>query len=138
MLDIGNLFAIKEAKKRAKDGTRSGSGNKNLPFMTVMFDGNGAGGVDGDVVGNVVKMEISGCGWRSSGGWRRSDWNEVRSGEVSERVVEEVGDVVFAGSEKGGSKVSIGLTLVEFAFKFADDNSTSSKDILARLPRSYK
>jgi hypothetical protein len=58
VLDIGNFFAIKEAKKCAKDGTRSG--NKNLPFMTVMFDGNGAGGVDGDVVGNVVVMEISG------------------------------------------------------------------------------
>jgi hypothetical protein len=58
VLDIGNFFAIKEAKKRAKDGT--GSGNKNLPFMTVMIDGNGAGGVDGDVVRNVVIMEISG------------------------------------------------------------------------------
>jgi hypothetical protein len=60
VLDIGNFFAIKEAKKRAKDGTGSGSGNKNLPFMTVMFDGNGAGGVDGDVVRNVEVMEISG------------------------------------------------------------------------------
>ncbi len=69
MLDIGNFFAIKEAKKRAKDGT--GSGNKNLPFMTVMIDGDGAGGVDGDVVRNVVKMEISGGGWRRWGGQRR-------------------------------------------------------------------
>ncbi len=60
MLDIRNFFAIKEAKKRAKDGTGSGRGNKNLPFMTVMIDWNGAGGVDGDVVRNVVIMEISG------------------------------------------------------------------------------
>ncbi len=44
MLDIGNFFAFKEAKKRAKNGT--GRGNKNLPFMTVMIDGNGAGGVE--------------------------------------------------------------------------------------------
>ncbi len=75
--------------------------------------------------------------------WRRSDRNEVRSGEVSEGVVEEVGDVGFAGSEEGGGKVSVGVTLVEFAgkgfaFKFTDDNSTGSKDILERLPRSYK
>ncbi len=143
MLDIRNFFAIKEAKKRAKDGTGSGSGNKNLPFMTVMFDGDGAGGVDRDVVRNVVKMEVSGCEWRRRSGWRRSDGKEVRSGEVSERVVEEVGDVGFAGGEEGGGKVSVGLTLVEFAgkgfaFKFADDNSTSSEDILSRLPRSYK
>jgi hypothetical protein len=60
VLDIGNFFAIKEAKKGAKDGTGSGSGNKNLPFMTVMIDGNGAGGVDRDVVRDVVEMEISG------------------------------------------------------------------------------
>ncbi len=60
MFDIGNFFAIEKAEKRAKDGTGSGSGNKNLPFMTVMIDGNSAGGVDGDVVGNVVIMEISG------------------------------------------------------------------------------
>ncbi len=60
MLGIRNFFAIKEAKKRAKDGTASGSGNKNLPFMTVMIDGNYARGVDGDVVRNVVIMEISG------------------------------------------------------------------------------
>ncbi len=58
VFDIRNFFAIKKAKKCAKDGT--GSGNKNLPFMTVMFDGNGAGCVDGDVVRNVVKMEVSG------------------------------------------------------------------------------
>ncbi len=107
MFDIRNFFAVKEAKKRAKDGTGSSGGDKNLSFMTAMIDGNGAGGVDGDVVGNVVKMEISGCGWRRSGGWRRSDWSEVRSGEVSERVVEEVGDVGLAGSEEGGSKVSV-------------------------------
>jgi hypothetical protein len=60
VFDIRNFFAIKEAKKGAKDGTGSDSGDKNLPFMTVMFDGNGAGGVDGYVVGNVVVMEISG------------------------------------------------------------------------------
>ncbi len=143
MFDIGNFFAIKKAKKRAKDGTSSGGGDKNLPFMTVMIDENGAGGVDRDVVGNVVKMEISGCGWRMCGGWRRGDWNEVRSGEVGEGVVEEVGDVRVAGDEEGGGKVSVGLTLVEFAgkgfaFKFADDNSTSSEDILASLPGSYK
>ena len=60
MLDIGNFFAIKEAKKSAKDGTGSGGGDENLSLMAVMIDGNGAGGVDGDVVGNVVVMEISG------------------------------------------------------------------------------
>ena len=111
--------------------------------MTVMFDGDGAGGVDRDVVRNVVKMEVSGCEWRRRSGWRRSDGKEVRGGEVSERVVEEVGDVGFAGGEEGGGKVSVGLTLVEFsgkgfAFNFADDNTTSSEDILSRLPRSYK
>ena len=63
--------------------------------MTVMFDGDGAGGVDRDVVRNVVKMEVSGCEWRRRSGWRRSDGKEVGSGEVSERVVEEVGDVGF-------------------------------------------
>ena len=143
MLDIRNFFAIKEAKKRAKDGTGSGSGNKNLPFMTVMFDGDGAGGVDRDVVRNVVKMEVSGCEWRRRSGWRRSDGKEVRSGEVSERVVEEVGDVGFAGGEEGCGNVSVGLTLMEFAGEgfvllFTDDNSTSSEDVLARLARSYK
>ena len=71
MLDIRNFFAIKEAKKRAKDGTGSGSGDKNLPLMAVMFDGKGAGGVDGDVVRNVVKVEIGGGGWRRWGGRRR-------------------------------------------------------------------
>ena len=75
--------------------------------MTVMFDGDGAGGVDRDVVRNVVEMEVSGAGRRRSGGWRRSDRDEVRSGEVSERVVEEVGDVGFAGGEEGGGKVSV-------------------------------
>ncbi len=143
MFDIRNFFAVKEAKKRAKDGTGSGGGDENLSLMAVMIDGNGARGVDGDVVGNVVKMEVSGLGWRRSGGWRGSDWNEVRSGKVSERVVEEVGDVGFTGSKEGGGDVSVGLTLVEFAgkgfaFKFTDDNSTCSKDILARLSRSYK
>ena len=75
--------------------------------MTVMFDGDGAGGVDRDVVRNVVKMEVSGCEWRRRSGWRRSDGKEVRSGEVSERVVEEVGDVGLAGGEEGGGKVSV-------------------------------
>ena len=51
---------IKKAKKSAKDGTGGGSGDKNLPFIAVMFDGKGAGGVDGDVVGDVVVMEVSG------------------------------------------------------------------------------
>ncbi len=60
MLDIGNFLAIKKAKKGAKDGTGSGSSDKNLPFITVMIDGDGAGGVDGDVVGDVVEMVISG------------------------------------------------------------------------------
>jgi hypothetical protein len=60
VLDIRNFFAIKKAKKSAKDGTGSGSGDKNLSLMAVMFDGKGAGGVDGDVVGDVVVMEISG------------------------------------------------------------------------------
>ncbi len=72
VLYVGNFFAIKEAKKRAKNGTGSGSGNKNLPFMTVRIDGDGARGVDGDVVRNVVKMEISGRGWRRWSGRRRS------------------------------------------------------------------
>jgi hypothetical protein len=143
VFDIRNFFAIKEAKKGTKDGAGSGGGDKNLSFKAVMIDGNGAGGVDGDVVGDVVKMEISGCGWRRSGGGRRGDRYEMRSGEVSEGVVEEVGDVGFAGSEEGGGNVSVGLTLVEFAgkgfaFKFTDDDSTGSKDILAGLPRSYK
>jgi hypothetical protein len=75
--------------------------------MTVMFDGDGAGGVDRDVVRNVVEMEVSGAGRRRSGGWRRSDRDEVGSGQVSERVVEEVGDVGFAGGEEGGGKVSV-------------------------------
>jgi hypothetical protein len=75
--------------------------------MTVMFDGDGAGGVDRDVVRNVVKMEVSGCEWRRGSGRRRSDGKEVRSGEVSERVVEEVGDVGFAGGEEGGGEVSV-------------------------------
>jgi hypothetical protein len=115
----------------------------NLSFVTVMIDGDGAGGVDGDVVGNLVKMEVSGCGWRRCGGRRRSDWKEMGNGEVSKRVVEEVGDVGFAGGKEGGGNVSVGLTLVEFAgkgfaLKFTDYNSTSSEDILARLPRSYK
>ncbi len=143
MFDIRNFFAIKEAKKRAKDGTGSGGGYKNLPFVTVMIDGDGAGGVDGDVVGYLVKMEVSGCGWRRCGGWRRSDWKEMRSGEVSEGVVEEVCDVRVAGGDEGGGKVNVGITKVEFAvkgfaIKFADDNSTSGEDILARLPGSYK
>ncbi len=143
MFDIRNFFAIKEAEKRAKDGTSSGGGDKNLPFMTVMIDGTGAGGVDRDVVGNVVKMEISGCGWRRCGGWRRSNRNEMRSGKVSKGVVEEVGYVRVAGKEEGGGKVNVGITEVEFAvkgfaIKFADDNSTSCDDVLASLPRSYK
>ena len=143
MLDIRNFFAIKKAKKSAKDGTGSGSGNKNLPFMTVMFDGDGAGGVDRDVVRNVVEMEVSGAGRRRSGGWRRSDRDEVRSGQVSERVVEEVGDVGVAGGEEGGGKVNVGITVVEFAVKefatlFADNKGTNCEDILASLPRSDK
>ena len=61
MLDVGNFFAIKEAKERAKNGTGSGSGsgNKNLPFMTVMIDGNGARGVDRDVVRNKVNIVVA-------------------------------------------------------------------------------
>jgi hypothetical protein len=47
VLFIGNFFAIEKAKKSAKNGTGSGGGHKNLTFMT---DGNGAGGVDGNVV----------------------------------------------------------------------------------------
>ncbi len=143
VFDIRNFFAIKEAEKRAKDGTSSGGGDKNLSFMTAMIDGNGARGVDGDVVRNVVKMEISGCGWRRCCGQGRSDWQEVRSGEVSKGVVEEVGDVRVAGGEEGGGNVNVGITEVEFtvkgfAIKFADDNSTNCEDILASLPRSYK
>jgi hypothetical protein len=61
---------------------------ETLPVPNDGIDGNGAGGLDRDVVGNVVKMEISGCGWRRCGGRRRSDWNEVRSGKVGEGVVE--------------------------------------------------
>ena len=95
------------------------------------------------MVGNLVKMEVSGCGGRGRGGWRRSDWKKVRSCEVSERVVEEVGDVGFAGGEEGCGNVSVGLTLMEFAGEgfellFTDDNSTSSEDVLARLARCYK
>ncbi len=60
VLDIGNFFAIKKAKESAEDGTGGGSGDKNLSFIAVMFDGKGVGGVDGDVVGDVVVMEISG------------------------------------------------------------------------------
>ena len=133
MFDIGNFFAIKKAKKSAKDGTGGGSGDKNLPFMTVMFDGDGAGGVDRDVVRNVVKMEVSGCEWRRRSGWRRSDGKEVRSGEVSERVVEEVGDVGFAGGEEGGGKVSVGLTLVEFAGKGLRSSSQMTTALVARI-----
>jgi hypothetical protein len=55
--------------------------------------------VDRDVVRNVVEMEVSGAGRRRSGGWRRSDRDEVRSGQVGERVVEEFGDVGVTGSE---------------------------------------
>ncbi len=51
---------LKRPRKVPRMAPESGSGNKNLPFMTVMIDGNGAGGVDGDVVGDVVEMEISG------------------------------------------------------------------------------
>jgi hypothetical protein len=145
MLDIRNFFAIKEAKKRAKDGTGSGSGNKNLPFMTVMFDGDGAGGVDRDVVRNVVEMEVSGAGRRRSGGWRRSDRDEVRSGQVSERVVEEVGDVGVTGSEVGGEVVNVGITVTElagkvFAIKFTRDNISDFNSMaqLTRLARSNK
>ncbi len=65
------------------------------------------------MVGNVVKMEISGCGWRRCGGWRRNDRNEMRSGEVSKGVVEEVGDVRVAGGEEGDGKVNVGITEVE-------------------------
>ncbi len=145
MFDIGNFFAIKEAKKRAKDGTGSGGGNKNLPFMTVMIDGNCAGGVDGDVVGDVVKMEVGGGGRRKGGCRRGGDRDEVRSGQVSKRVVEEVGDVGVAGSEVGGEVVNVGVTVTElagkvFAIEFAHDNFSSFNDIakLARLPRSNK
>jgi hypothetical protein len=94
VLYIRNFFAIEKAKKSAKNGTGSGGSHKNLTFMT---DGNGAGGVDG----NVVKVEINGCGRRRGGGQRGSDRNKVRSGEVSEGVVEEVGDVGVAGGEGG-------------------------------------
>jgi hypothetical protein len=130
VLDIGNFFAIKEAKKGAKDGTGSSSGDKNLLFMTVMIDGDGAGGVDGDVVRNVVKMEISGGGWRGCGGWRGSKWEEVRYGEVSKEVVEEFGDVGVAGGDEGGGEVNVGITGMEFAVNgfaihLAEDNSTN-------------
>jgi hypothetical protein len=127
VFDIGNFFAIKKAKKSAKDGTGSGGGNKNLSFMPVVRNGDGAGGVDGDVVRNVIKMEIGGGGWRRSSGWRGSDRDKVGSGEVGERVVEEVGDVGVTGSKVGGEVVNVGITVTElagkvFAIKFTRDN----------------
>jgi hypothetical protein len=145
MLDIGNFFAIKKAKKSAKNGTGSGGGYKNLPFMTVVINGNGVGCVDGDVIRNVIKMEISGGGRRGCSGWRGGDRDEVRSGQVSEGVVEEVGDVGVAGGKEGVGEVNVGITLTElagkvFAIKFTEDNRSSFNNIakLASLPRSYK
>jgi hypothetical protein len=38
----------------------------------------------------------------------------VRNGEVSEGVVEEVGDIGVAGSEEGVGEVNVGITTVEF------------------------
>ena len=145
MLDIRNFFAIKKAKKSAKDGTGGGGGDENLPFMPVVRNGDGAGGVDGEVVRNVIKMEIGGGGRRRSGGWRRGDRDEVGSGQVSERVVEEVGDVGVTGSEVGGEVVNVGITVTElagkvFAIKFTRDNISYFNNIaqLARLARSNK
>jgi hypothetical protein len=145
VFDIGNFFAVKKAKKSAKDGTGSGGGDENLSFMPVVRNGDGAGGVDGDVVRNVIKMEIGGGGRRRSGGRRGGDRDEVRSGQVSERVVEEVGDVRVTGSEVGGEVVNVGITVTElagkvFAIKFTHDNISSFNDVakLARLPRSNK
>jgi hypothetical protein len=112
MFDIRNLFAIKKAKKSAKNGTGGGRSNKNLAFITVMTEGKGAGGVDGEVVGDVVIVEIGGCGRRRCGGRRRSDRDEVRSGEVSKRVVEEIGDIGVARSEEGVGLVNVGKTSV--------------------------
>jgi hypothetical protein len=145
VLDIRNFFAIKKAKKSAKDGTGGGGGDENLPFMPVVRNGDGAGGVDGEVVRNVIKMEIGGGGRRRSGGWRRGDRDEVRSGQVSERVVEEVGDVGVTGSEVGGEVVNVGITVTElagkvFAIKFTRDNISYFNNIaqLTRLARSNK
>jgi hypothetical protein len=59
MLYILNFFAIEKAKKSAKNGIGSSGSHKNLTFMA---DGNGAGGVDREVVGDVVKVEVDSCG----------------------------------------------------------------------------
>ncbi len=143
MLDIRNFFAIKEAKKSAKDGTGSGGGDENLSFMPVVMNGDSAGGVDGEVVRNVIKMEVGGGGRRRSGGRRGGDRDKVRSGQVSERVVEEVGDVGVTGSKVGGEVVNVSITVTElagkvFAIKFTHDNISSFNDIakLAKLPGS--
>jgi hypothetical protein len=114
VLYIVNFFAIEKAKKSAKNGTGSGGGYKDLTFMG---DGNGARGVEGEVVGNVVKVEIGGCGWRRCGGRKGGDRNKVRSGEVSKGVVEEVDDVGVTGSEEGVGEDNVGIAPMELARK---------------------
>jgi hypothetical protein len=81
---ILNFFAIEKAQKSAKDGISSSGGHKDLMRMA---DGNCAGGVDGEVVGDVVEVEVGGRGRRRCGGWKRGDRNKVRSGEGGEGVV---------------------------------------------------
>jgi hypothetical protein len=65
VFDVLNFFAIKKTKKGAKNATDRGCGDKDL---APVVDGKGARGVDGEVVGDLVVVEIG-------GGGGRSDWN---------------------------------------------------------------
>jgi hypothetical protein len=59
VLDVLNFFAIKKTKKGAKNATDRGGGDKDFPSVA---DVGGAGGVDGEVVGNLIIVEICGGG----------------------------------------------------------------------------
>ncbi len=72
VFDVLNFFAIKKTKKGAKNATDCGCGDKDL---APVVDGKGARGVDGEVVGDLVVVEIGAGGGRCGGGGGRSDWN---------------------------------------------------------------
>ncbi len=113
MFDILNFFAIEKAKKSAKNGAGGSGGHEDL---TRMADGNGAGGVDGEVVRSVIKVEIGG-GRQRGGCGNRCHGNKMRSGKVSEEVVEEVGDIGVTRSKESGGDVNVGMTTVKRAGK---------------------
>jgi hypothetical protein len=140
VFDVLNLFAIKKTEKSAKNATDSGCGDKDLAPVA---DGNGAGGVDGVVVGNLIIEEICGGGGRGGGGGGRSDRNEVGRGKVGEGMVEEVGNVGVAGGEVGVGNGDVGVTVFSLfgngsTIDFASENVASAVNSLPGISRGNK